>query len=70
LILAQNGQFFPMEMKCKTRLTRHDARGLEAFMAAQAEGSVPLGLILYPGTECYYITEKVLALPYLALVQA
>ena len=70
LILAQNGRFFPIEMKCKTRLSRHDARGLEAFIASQAAGVVPLGLILYPGTECYYVTEKVLALPYLSVLKS
>ncbi len=69
LILAQNGQLFPIEMKCATQLSRQDARGIHAFMDSCLEGEVPLGIILYPGTLCYYITEKVLALPYLAVLQ-
>ncbi len=68
LLLSQGNRFFPMEVKCKTQLSRHDARGIHAFIETYPDLDVPLGLILYPGERCFYVTEKVLALPYLALM--
>jgi len=64
LVLERDGRLYPIEVKCKTVLTGHDARGLRAFSDTYSDARVALGLIVYAGTECYRVNEQTLALPW------
>jgi uncharacterized protein len=68
LILERDGQCYPIEIKAKSQINKHDARGIRAFIETYPKENVPLGIILHPGNTCYYVTENILALPYLALI--
>lgn len=69
LILERDGQCYPIEIKCKSHLSKHDARGIQAFMETYPKEHIPLGIILYPGNICYYVSDNILALPYLAMIE-
>jgi hypothetical protein len=64
LVLERDGKLYPIEVKCKTNLTRADARGLSAFRDTYDSDRVMPGLILYAGSECYRVDEQTIALPW------
>lgn len=66
LVLTINGELYPIEMKMTSSLSKYDARGIEAFRQTyhSPRSPVRLGLIIYAGSQCHYITENVLALPW------
>lgn len=64
LILEQDNQLFPIEIKCKTQLSKHDARGIHAFKETYPHRKIMPGLIIYAGTECYSIAQDVIAFPW------
>jgi predicted AAA+ superfamily ATPase len=64
LILDRDGKLYPIEVKCKTNLTKHDARGLRAFRETYGNRGVMTGLIIYAGSECYRVDENTIALPW------
>jgi len=47
-------------------LTKHDARGLQAFRKAYHSEKTPVmrGLIIYAGDDCYSLDEHTTALPW------
>lgn len=61
-------RYFPIEIKCKTQISKNDARGICAFIDTYPALDIPLGLILYPGDDVFFVSDKVLALPYLAIL--
>lgn len=63
LIIEQDNTLYPIEIKCKTVLNRHDTRGLRAFRESYPNNKIGLGLIIYPGERCFYVDDNVLALP-------
>ncbi|MCK4306124.1 MAG: ATP-binding protein [Candidatus Eisenbacteria sp.] len=67
LILELDGAFHPMEIKCKSNLSRHDTRGLRAFRESYPKEKIMPGLILYAGHECYRIDPHTIALPWNAM---
>jgi predicted AAA+ superfamily ATPase len=67
LILEQNGTLFPIEIKCKSQLTKHDARGLLAFKETYPTQNTAPGVIIYAGNECYQLTDHVFAIPWNAV---
>ena len=67
ILLERDGKLYPIEVKCKTTLTKHDARGLRAFRTTYDRAHVATGLIVYAGNECYQVDENTIALPWNAL---
>lgn len=66
LVLMRDNKLFPIEIKLKGTLTKHDARGLNAFMQTYAHTTTPVmpGLIIYGGSDCYFLDEHIIALPW------
>ena len=63
MVLERDGKLYPIEIKCKSKLSGHDTRGLRAFRETYPQGRVMPGLIVYTGSECYRVDEHSLALP-------
>ena len=64
LIFERDGKLFPIEIKCKGQLNKHDTRGLRAFYDTYPSQSVMPGLIIYAGNEGYQIDDNILAIPW------
>jgi predicted AAA+ superfamily ATPase len=64
LILELDGKLYPIEIKYKSNLGKHDARGLRAFRETYPKGRIMTGLIIYVGKECYPMDENTIALPW------
>lgn len=64
LILDYNGCLYPIEIKCKTAVTKKDARGIEAFYDSYPNAKIAPGLILYTGEYAFQINDKCIALPW------
>lgn len=64
LLIERDGKLYPLEVKCKSNLTKHDARGLRAFRETYGNGSIMTGLIIYAGSDCYRVDEHTVALPW------
>ncbi len=64
LILDRDGKLYPIEIKCKTNLTKHDTRGLRAFRETYKKKQVMTGLIVYAGKDCYRLDNNTIALPW------
>ncbi len=69
LVLERDGKLYPIEVKCRSSVTRADTRGLRAFRDTCAGAKVMRGLILYPGRECRALDEHTIALPWDARVE-
>ena len=67
LILEKSGKLFPIEIKCKTNLTKADLSGLKAFRQTYSQQEVQPGLIVYAGSEVYQLDEHTLAVPWTLL---
>jgi len=70
IVLERDGRLYPVEVKCKTSLTKEDARGLRAFRETYPRARVMRGLVLYAGTECYALDPHTVALPWNADISA
>ncbi len=64
LILERSGKLYPIEMKCKTHLSRADLSGLKAFRETYSKNEIMTGLIIYAGSEVYKLDEHTLAIPW------
>ncbi len=64
LVLDRDGRLYPIEVKCKSNLTKHDTRGLRAFRETYGNAKIMTGLIIYAGSECYRVDENTIALPW------
>lgn len=64
LILEWNGRLYPIEVKCKTNLTKGDLRGLQAFRATYPQSDIMTGLVVYAGEEPYRLDEHTIAIPW------
>ena len=64
LILEKNGKLYPIEIKCKTNLSKNDLSGLKAFRATYPNLTIMPGLIIYAGSESYKLDEQTLAIPW------
>ena len=67
LIFERDAKLYPIEIKCKGQLTKHDARGLKAFYASYPKHQIMPGLIIYAGNECYQLDDLVTAVPWNAV---
>jgi uncharacterized protein len=64
LVLDRDGKLYPIEVKCKSHLTKHDTRGLRAFRETYGGDRIMAGLIVYAGSECYRVDDQTIALPW------
>lgn len=64
LILEQNGTYYPIEIKAKSRPSKADTRGIQAFRKQYTELNVAKGLVLCLTETPYPLTETELALPW------
>lgn len=64
LILEKAGKIYPIEMKCKTHLDKHDLSGLKAFRIAYPHLQIEQALIIYAGQEAYRLDEHTIAIPW------
>lgn len=65
IILDIDGKFYPIETKSRTWLKKKDASGIKAFRETYGDKlNIMPGLVIYAGTECYWLTESVLAVPW------
>jgi predicted AAA+ superfamily ATPase len=64
LLLEIDGKFFPIEVKCKSNVNKHDARGITAFKQNYPHLNIQKGIIIYAGSICYPVTEDVIAVPW------
>lgn len=63
LLFEQNGFLYPVEIKMKSYLNKHDTRGLRAFRETYPSERIKTGVIIYPGERCFYLDESVIAVP-------
>lgn len=64
LILEWNGKLYPIEIKCKTNLSKADLTGLKAFRESYKESQIMPGLVLYAGSEPYKLDDNTVAIPW------
>lgn len=64
LLMEQDGWFYPIEIKCKSTVNKHDARGIHAFHETFPHLNIKCGLIIYAGNERYPVSDKAFALPW------
>ena len=64
LILERDGIYWPVEIKCKTNVSKSDARGIEAFKATYPGLQIGPGIILAAVEKPTLLTENILILPF------
>lgn len=64
LLLELNGEFWPIEIKCKTKLTKFDARGINSFKESYPNLKVNTGMVIYCGKECMMLDKYTIAFPW------
>lgn len=67
LVLEWNEKLFPIEIKCKTNLTKTDLTGLKAFRETYPKIPIQPALIIYAGSEIYQLDNKAIAIPWTLL---
>jgi predicted AAA+ superfamily ATPase len=63
MVLERDARLYPIEVKCKSMPTGHDARGLRAFRETYGRIVRP-GLILHAGTEALRLDAETCAIPW------
>lgn len=64
IIIELDGKFYPIEIKCKSVVSKRDASGLIAFKQSYPHLSIAQGIIIYVGQECYQVAEDIIAVPW------
>ena len=64
IILEMNGQFYPIEVKSATTISKNDVRGVTAFRETYPHLKIAMGIVIYAGDECYRVTENIVAVPW------
>ena len=63
IVMERDGFLYPIEIKCKTMLSRHDTQGIRAFKETYGD-KVKRGIIIYAGKECVPVSDVALAVPW------
>lgn len=69
LILEYNARLYPIEVKCKSLVSKRDASGIKAFRTANPSLNIAPGLVLYAGEEMLWIDNDLIACPWNALMK-
>ena len=64
LIFERDGKLYPIEVKCKSQINKHDLRGLKMFYENYPDKNIMPGLIIYAGNECYEIDNNIFIVPW------
>lgn len=64
LILERNGKLYPIEMKCKTQLSKADLSGMKAFRETYSQQNIMPGLVIYAGSETFKLDADTFAIPW------
>lgn len=64
IIFERDGKLFPIEIKCKSQLTKKDTLGIQAFQKTYSHQQVMPGIVIYAGNECYPLKENIYAVPW------
>jgi predicted AAA+ superfamily ATPase len=64
IILERDGHFYPIEIKCKSHVNKHDARGILAFRETFPQLNIMPGLVIHAGNNIYPLGDNVFALPW------
>lgn len=62
MVVEQYPRILPLEVKCKSKLTIHDAKNLRNFLDHYPQTN--LGVIVYAGSELKYLFSNILAVPW------
>lgn len=63
LIIECDNCLYPIEIKAKSHLQKNDTRGIKNFFESYPNSTIPIGIIVYPGDRCYFVDEKIIAIP-------
>ena len=66
IVMERDGFLYPVEVKCKTVLSGHDARGIRAFKETYGD-IVKRGVVIYAGKEVRPVSDIAIAIPWTAL---
>lgn len=64
LILERNGKLYPIEIKCKTNLSKGDLSGIRAFRETYSKQEIMPALVIYAGSEVFKLDVETLAIPW------
>ncbi|MCE3231170.1 MAG: GTP-binding protein [Alphaproteobacteria bacterium] len=64
IILDYNGFLYPIEIKCKTAVSKKDASGIAAFRQSYPTANIAPGILLYTGDYPLQISEDCFAVPW------
>lgn len=64
LILEIDGIYFPVEIKCRSMVSRRDLRGIEAFRKTYPNLNIGPGLVVYAGENLFSLSEDCYAVPF------
>ena len=56
--MGRGEKLYPIEMKCRSHLSRADLSGLKAFEETYSKNEVMTGLIIYAGSEARFVFFK------------
>lgn len=64
IVLDYNGRLYPVEIKCKTSVTKRDCLGIKAFHETYPHAHLAPGLILYTGDYPLQLADDCIAIPW------
>ena len=64
LVLERDGTLYPIEVKCKTSLSRQDLRGLRSFRETYPSSRIAPALMIYAGREIQQLDPHTVAIPW------
>lgn len=70
MILEKDGMLYPIEFKHRTFVKKQELKGLTSFRQTYPHQKIAPGIVVYAGTECYWVDENTLALPWNAQVSS
>lgn len=62
VLLEKDNVFYPIEIKCKVQLSKHDVSGIMAFRETYPNLNIARGLVIYAGDKNYPINPYVTAI--------
>lgn len=64
LLLERDGKIYPIEIKCKSKLSKHDCSGIYAFREKNKHLTIMPAIIIFTGNHCYEVTNDIFAIPW------
>jgi predicted AAA+ superfamily ATPase len=64
LIIEFDNKIFPIEIKCKTNLTKRDVTGIKAFRNTYSHLNIEPAIIIAPVTTTYHLTPECFVVPF------